>query len=65
MLVRITKNSYLCRVYSTRLGRVLHDYKDGRKIICTLRINGQFDYPGCPQNSGKPMYNETNNHDSI
>ena len=45
--LRRSGTRYLCSVYGTRLGRVLH--KDPL-IICTHRVNSSFNYKDCSFN---------------
>jgi len=44
-----------CKVYRGRLGRPI---APGWK--CILRKNTHYDFPGCPYNTNKPMFNKEN-----
>lgn len=48
-LVRLSNGKTLCRVYKTRLGRILFQSSEGT-TICKKRIEVKTYYPGCPYN---------------
>jgi hypothetical protein len=51
-LVKLKNGKTLCRVFNTRLGRLL--YQRGEfKVYCHLMENIKAKYPGCPFNEGK------------
>ena len=51
-LVRLKNGNTLCRVYKTRLGKVI-DYNPITKknITCNPRLSIMFNYKGCPFNN--------------
>ena len=54
-LVRLPGGKTLCRVYETRNGRIIDT--DGRRpVICGNREDSPNDYPGCPYNAGRPLF---------
>jgi len=66
-LVRLKTGKTICRMYYKRkLLRTGHGIKvdefmigDERKdVFCLWRINGHFDYEGCPFNTDKPLFEE-------
>jgi hypothetical protein len=52
MLVKLKNGKTLCRIYKTRLGRVLGVAKDGRKMLCNNREDVKLDWFCCPFNKG-------------
>ena len=48
---------YICRIYNRRNAKLRAGkaYLLEKDCVCVLRKNSQYDYPGCPFNSGKPI----------
>ena len=53
-LVPVGNNRYACRVYKTRLDKVIAIIDD-KKVFCRLRKDSPIDYPGCPFNTDKEV----------
>jgi hypothetical protein len=48
-LVKLNSNRTLCRVYATRLGRILDTSSDGKTMIrCMLKKDSSIHYDTCP-----------------
>ena len=46
-----------CVKYKTRLNTIIA-VKGNVRARCMMRSSAQYDYPGCPQNTGKPDFVE-------
>jgi hypothetical protein len=57
-LIKIGATKTTCRIFKNRLGVVIGKTEKGERIKCADRKAAQFDYPGCPFNTGKPMFPE-------
>ena len=49
-LVKLDNGKTLCRVYKTRLGRVIFSVDKDHHIICRERVKVSKKYSGCPYN---------------
>lgn len=48
-----------CTRYNRRLGTIMAINKKTKKLArCNLRKNAEWDYPGCPSNTGLPCFIE-------
>jgi len=45
----------LCKIYSTRIGAVIDEEGD-KKLYCLARKDDMFDYPNCPYNNGRLIF---------
>ena len=57
-LVNLKNGTTICRVYGSRLGKVIDENKKTKqKIICIERQNSYVDYEDCPFNRGRFAWN--------
>lgn len=52
-LIQISKDWTYCRVYKNRVGIIIDD-----GFMCKLRKDSDYDYPDCPYNTNKKMFEE-------
>lgn len=57
-LIKLPNGKTLCRVYSTRLGRILGKTSEGKYVKCGERSCAAHDFVGCPYNTNKPLFPE-------
>ena len=58
-LIKVSKTRYTCRIYNQK-DRLYRDIGHDNK--CCLRSQSPRDYPGCPYNTGKPMWSKYENN---
>jgi len=49
-LVKLPSGKTLCRIYKTRLGKVLFQIDKDKRVVCVERVNVNKHYKGCPYN---------------
>ena len=54
-LIDLRNGKTACKIYNRRLGTIIAR-KGDQVSRCNLRVNGTWDYPGCPQNNGRPSF---------
>lgn len=57
-LIQLRSGKTLCRKYNTRLGTVIGGDKAWGIKVCGQRVKGEWDYDGCPFNTGKLKFPE-------
>ena len=56
-LIQISTKISMCRIYKHRIG-----YKITEQLSCGFRYMIDYDYEGCPYNTGKPMFTYNTNN---